>query len=393
MIKSIPNPRGGKSRRAKKNAKKALSKLSQSQIRASKLGCGLKRKLKTKEASNTDFINSLNIASGLDIKNNTHRKRWKTLNEREVLECYFELDQEWSRPTILYVKEMVHLSEKQIYKWGYEKRRRLNLHTPQEKVIDMKYVTQQDDLYKKIDYDDLNKVVSNLFPEDENEEETLSEEAKIVYDHVRDQLVERSLKYDRQSDLDKLLNDRIPIQNLALEAKRNLNFAQTNSSDRKKKEDCCVSENTLQSSISNRESSKGASSLDSEEWSEGAIVEGKGVGCSIGYDISSDLAFVNQIGTEENRRCDNSKKKYEGTQPLGIPEDTSYYHDLDRTPLYANNLFPYFSSGVKDTFSSTFPANFCNNSFVSYSNPLHNFGDELKLESLNDLSGLLSWAP
>lgn len=58
-----------------------------------------------------------------------------------------------------------------------------------------------------------------MFPEDENQDEILDKEQMNIYDKVRNQLIERSEKYEQQSDLDKLLNERIPIQKIAVEAK------------------------------------------------------------------------------------------------------------------------------------------------------------------------------
>lgn len=146
-------------------------------------------------------------------------KRWKTVNEREVLECYFELDPDWTRKTIIYIKDLVLLSEKQIYKWGYEKRRRLNLDQKDAKQVNPKYMTHMSDLDAPIDKDNFNQIVSDLFPEEENEEEVLTDEQKEIYDYVKKQLIQRNMKYEQQSDLDKLLNDRIPIKNIAIEAK------------------------------------------------------------------------------------------------------------------------------------------------------------------------------
>jgi hypothetical protein len=54
-------------------------------------------------------------------------KRWKTYNEKEILESFFQLDQDWNRKTILYVKDLVNLTEEQIYKWGYEKKKKLTV--------------------------------------------------------------------------------------------------------------------------------------------------------------------------------------------------------------------------------------------------------------------------
>jgi hypothetical protein len=207
--------------RTKSVAKKAISKRERNTAepacdkRAAKATRQLKyKKLKLSKLSN--FANKRKVEYSLS------HKRWKTLNEREVLECYFELDTDWSRKTILYVRDMVQLSEKQIYKWGYEKRRRLNLLIPdsdKKKEIDMKYVTKIKDLNSAAHTEDLNSVIDSLFPEDGKEEETLSDEQREIYDKIREQLIERSEQYEQQSDLEKLLNDRIPVLNVALKAK------------------------------------------------------------------------------------------------------------------------------------------------------------------------------
>ena len=141
------------------------------------------------------------------------------MNEREVLECYFELDPEWTRKTIDYIKDLVQLSEKQIYKWGYEKRCKLNVCQKDDRAINSSLVTKAEDLMAPIDPNNYNQVVWNLFPEKANEDEVLTEGQKDVYNYVRDQLIARNAQYEKQSDLDKLLNERIPIRTIALQAK------------------------------------------------------------------------------------------------------------------------------------------------------------------------------
>lgn len=220
-MKSINNT---KTRQAKNAAKVALANMNDSSKTRSARNTGLKRKAVKVCEGKGSLDEFVNIANTEDRSDNSNRKRWKTLNEREVLECYFELDQEWTRPTMLYVKDLVHLSEKQIYKWGYEKRRRLDLITSHDKTIEMKFVSKAEDLHKSISGKDFNNIVDSLFCDEESEEETLSDEQKEVYDYVRNQLIQRSSQYELQSDLDKLLNERIPIKNIAFEAKRSLNF-------------------------------------------------------------------------------------------------------------------------------------------------------------------------
>lgn len=83
----------------------------------------------------------------------------------------------------------------------------------------MSLITKAEDLALLKDSDNFNCIIADLFPEEKKEEETLSKQQRETYDRVRDKLLELNEKYERQSDLDKLLNDRIPIKRLALEAK------------------------------------------------------------------------------------------------------------------------------------------------------------------------------
>ena len=241
------------SRGAKLSKKPQLKKSKTMKVVSNKISL---KKSYSGDSSNTYLTNFDNFANNKNAQLCCGRKRWKTLNEREVLECYFELDQEWSRKTILYVKDLVQLSEKQIYKWGYEKRRRLNLHDKEDKSFNLKYVTKLEDLNTTSRCEDFNMIVAGLFPEEENEEETLTDEQREMYDKVRDQLLERSEEYEQQTDLDKLLNDRIPIRNLALEAKASRElFSNTDTSDCKSdlshsnKKDGCEKVKLVQNSL------------------------------------------------------------------------------------------------------------------------------------------------
>lgn len=212
--------KGDKSKMCRKTGSSAIAKKSTGINK-----CKLTRQTKIKsvgesvEQKDRKFDKNQFDSSSSDSGLLNNPKRWKTLNEREVLECYFELDPEWNRKTIDYIKDLVQLSEKQIYKWGYEKRRRLNIDQKEKKTINLKQVTPASDLTSPIDPDTYNDVVDSLFPDELSEEEVLSEEQKEIYDYVKEQLIARSERYEQQSDLDKLLNERIPIQNIALEAK------------------------------------------------------------------------------------------------------------------------------------------------------------------------------
>ena len=105
----------------------------------------------------------------------------------------------------------MQLTEKQIYKWGYEKKRRLNIDYKDPKTFNMHLVTQIDDLKYLNTIKDYNSLVEDLFPEHEKEVETLTDLQKQTYDLLRDKLIARWEEYEQQSDLDKRLNDRVPI--------------------------------------------------------------------------------------------------------------------------------------------------------------------------------------
>eukprot|EP00344_Euplotes_crassus_P011933 CAMPEP_0196995688 /NCGR_PEP_ID=MMETSP1380-20130617/1761_1 /TAXON_ID=5936 /ORGANISM="Euplotes crassus, Strain CT5" /LENGTH=268 /DNA_ID=CAMNT_0042411443 /DNA_START=324 /DNA_END=1130 /DNA_ORIENTATION=- len=268
---------------------------------------------------------------------------------------------------------MVNLSEKQIYKWGYEKRRRLNLSIPHDTSIDMKYITQIGELAKPIDFSDLNKLVSELFPEETNEEESLSEEARVVYDYLRDQLIERSVEYDKQSDLEKLLNERIPITNLAVEAKKNLMHCQANSSDRKMKEHCWLSENNLKSQISILGSTQITSIQDPEEWSEKSLFVQYEKDCSVDYDARYDQISLNQIDSENNQSVENSMKNKSLRVQSTIIDEISLCKKFTNPGLETNEFFSDPTYMPKDTFSST-PITLCLNPLLDVNDaPLHEF--------------------
>ena len=137
-------------------------------------------------------------------------KRWKTFSEKEVLDCYFILDPNWSRKTIDYLKSIVKLSESQIYKWGYEKKKKLR--SQQEKKSQKNFVlTNGTENFELSNNQDFNIIVNELFPIGQNESEELSDDERIVYDRVRDEIRSKDAEIQKMSDLDKLLLERINL--------------------------------------------------------------------------------------------------------------------------------------------------------------------------------------
>ena len=145
-------------------------------------------------------------------------KRWKTFSEKEILECYFMLDPFWSRKTIIYLKSMVKLSEEQIYKWGYEKKRKIKSDptSPLAKLYESETRTENLDFEGNVDY---NSVVDELFPAAECVSDELTLDERRVYDKLRAELTSKDTALKNLNDLDKLLCERMSISDLILNAK------------------------------------------------------------------------------------------------------------------------------------------------------------------------------
>ncbi|CAI2359507.1 unnamed protein product [Moneuplotes crassus] len=144
-------------------------------------------------------------------------KRWKTTNEKEILESYFELDNNWGKKTINYVKDLVELSEEQIYKWGYEKRK-ISTSCKDKRLSATAQISKIEEnfLNKSLDY---NSIVSDLFPESEVENEKLTKEEKAKYDQLRDQILKKSADLKNMSELDQILLERLPVPKISLNKK------------------------------------------------------------------------------------------------------------------------------------------------------------------------------
>ena len=141
-------------------------------------------------------------------------KRWKTFSEKEVLECYFVLDPNWTRKTIAYVTKLVRLTEDQIYKWGYERKRKDKSHQSEfdENIINTNRRTNTQSSTNASD--DYNNLVNELFPMDLDSTDKLSKDEKSLYNKVRDQLLIKDDQFKGMSELDRLLCERIKLSDI-----------------------------------------------------------------------------------------------------------------------------------------------------------------------------------
>mmetsp|Transcript_5290 Transcript_5290/g.6292 ORF Transcript_5290/g.6292 Transcript_5290/m.6292 type:complete len:250 (-) Transcript_5290:125-874(-) len=144
-------------------------------------------------------------------------KRWKTFSEKEVLECYFQLDPNWGRKTINYLRPIVKLSEEQIYKWGYERKKKLDeSYTSQQNQIRKPVGTEKE--LKNLKYRDYNALVDELFPTGTESAEVLTREEKMLYDRVKEELMNKDEMYQKMTELDRLLCERIKLSDTILKS-------------------------------------------------------------------------------------------------------------------------------------------------------------------------------
>lgn len=135
-------------------------------------------------------------------------KRWKTCNEKEILESFFALDNSWARKTILYVRDLVWLTEEQIYKWGYERKRKLRIDSEmqtQQNLSDTNRIEKQ-----SLAPHDYNSLVDDLFSHENLMADELSLEEQTIYDTLRDTILRKETTFKGMSEFDLLLWERIP---------------------------------------------------------------------------------------------------------------------------------------------------------------------------------------
>lgn len=126
-------------------------------------------------------------------------KRHKSEFEKLVLECFFKLDKYFSRKTIGYILPLMTLSEEQLYKWGYERRKK---HKSEKLKGDMDGTTGKWNENTSISFDsetDYNQVVDEMFPDIESMDSKLSPKQQLLYDETRRLLLKFKNSHERAS--------------------------------------------------------------------------------------------------------------------------------------------------------------------------------------------------
>ena len=101
--------------------------------------------------------------------------------QMQFLEEFFKLDPEWTKSTINFISEFMNLTSLQLYKWGYDQKRKNSW----KKGIRSK-VRENRRLASNEDIADYNLIVDQLFPEIESKNNSNIYETKMSFEKLRD---------------------------------------------------------------------------------------------------------------------------------------------------------------------------------------------------------------
>lgn len=121
------------------------------------------------------------------------------------------MDSQWSRKTINYVKKIVKLSEEQIYKWGYERKRKLKLEQDTQEDDGHTQLNRTEDKAFNNSPQDYNSLVDELFPTCDLMSDELTLEEKKKYDALKAKIKKDQSSFEKLDELDKLLCERLPL--------------------------------------------------------------------------------------------------------------------------------------------------------------------------------------
>jgi hypothetical protein len=126
----------------------------------------IKKQSSNASSSEDDYSDSgsSNEAGTANVKRSKSRKI-KDVKQFRLLEKFFALDPNWTKSTIKFISEFMELTELQLYKWGYDQKRKSSHRKGIRDVIREKRRSSFT-FNENMDY---NTMVSDLFPEGEEE--------------------------------------------------------------------------------------------------------------------------------------------------------------------------------------------------------------------------------
>jgi hypothetical protein len=130
--------------------------------------------------------------------NSRRSRKIKDVKLLRLLEAFFELDPEWKKETMDFLCSFLNLTNLQIYKWGYDQKRRISHKKGiRSKIKDknMKKYTYSNSI-STVDY---NSMVSELFSENEKTTDELNVDIKLRFEFLRDEYLNKSPTKDKNS--------------------------------------------------------------------------------------------------------------------------------------------------------------------------------------------------
>ena len=106
------------------------------------------------------------------------------------------------------------LSENQIYKWGYERKKKIRSQNDAILEENFSQNNRTEDQFSSNDFQDYNNIVNELFPIGQDMSDELTHKEEMVYNKVRDELMNKDVELQRMSEIDKLLWERIKISDV-----------------------------------------------------------------------------------------------------------------------------------------------------------------------------------
>lgn len=126
---------------------------------------------------NSEFQGTVN-------RNSSKRKgsrKIKDLKQLRLLEEFFALDPEWTKDTINYISSFMNLTYLQLYKWGYDQKRKNSY----KKGIRNKIRETRRRKFSANSVSDYNTMVSELFPEEEEVSKTGSDDLIDKFEQLK----------------------------------------------------------------------------------------------------------------------------------------------------------------------------------------------------------------
>lgn len=111
----------------------------------------------------SEYTSEAPLSATKNLSRKKGSRKIKDVIQLQLLEEFFALDSEWSKDTIKYISGFLPLTKLQLYKWGYDQKRKNSC----KKGIRNKIRESRRRKFSDNSVTDYNTMVSELFPEEE----------------------------------------------------------------------------------------------------------------------------------------------------------------------------------------------------------------------------------